>query len=156
MTENQNIIVALNKILTVELTSINQYFLHARIFKHWGLEGLNSKEYKKSILDMKQADRLIERILFLGGLPNLQLLNKVNIGEDTEEIIQADLELENSELTLLKNVIKECEDAKDFVSRDIIEKILEEEEEYYDWLIVQQELIGNINIKNYQQSMMEK
>ncbi|ASK78598.1 bacterioferritin [Paraphotobacterium marinum] len=156
MTENQNIIIALNKILTVELTSINQYFLHARIFKHWGLEGLNSKEYKKSILDMKQADRLIERILFLGGLPNLQLLNKVNIGEDTEEIIQADLELENSELTLLKQVIQACEDAKDFVSRDIIEKILEEEEEYYDWLIVQQELIGNINIKNYQQSMMEK
>ena len=156
MTENKNIITALNKILTVELTSINQYFLHARIFKHWGLEGLNSKEYKKSILDMKQADRLIERILFLGGLPNLQLLNKVNIGEDTEEIIQADLELENSELTLLKQVIKECEDAEDFVSRDIIEKILEEEEEYYDWLIVQQELIGNINIKNYQQSMMEK
>lgn len=146
----------LNKVLTVELTSINQYFLHARMFKNWGLEKLNHKAYKKSILDMKQADELIERILFLEGLPNLQHLERLRIGENTAEMLQCDLELEMEQLTLLREVIAECEKAGDYVSRHLLTEILEHEEEHVDWIEAQQHLIGEIGIENYLQSAIEK
>ncbi|OLQ73297.1 bacterioferritin [Photobacterium proteolyticum] len=144
----------LNQVLTVELTSINQYFLHARIFRNWGLDELNEKEYKKSIKDMKQADDLIERILFLEGLPNLQHLEKLRIGEDAEEMLQCDLALEMEQLALLREAIAFCETEADFVSRELLEDILAYEEEYVDWIETQQELIRNIGIENYLQSQM--
>jgi len=144
----------LNQVLTIELTSINQYFLHARMFKNWGLDELNEKEYKKSIKDMKQADDLIERILFLEGLPNLQHLEKLRIGEEAEEMLQCDLVLEMEQLTLLREAIAFCETEADFVSRELLEDILAYEEEYVDWIETQQELIRNIGIENYLQSQM--
>ena len=144
----------LNQVLTIELTSINQYFLHARMFKNWGLDELNEKEYKKSIKDMKQADDLIERILFLEGLPNLQHLEKLRIGEEAEEMLQCDLILEMEQLTLLREAIAFCETEADFVSRELLEDILAYEEEYVDWIETQQELIRNIGIENYLQSQM--
>ncbi|MGR5146456.1 bacterioferritin [Photobacterium alginatilyticum] len=144
----------LNQVLTVELTSINQYFLHARMFRNWGLDELNEKEYKKSIKDMKQADDLIERILFLEGLPNLQHLEKLRIGEDAEEMFQCDLVLEMEQLALLREAIAFCETEADFVSRELLEDILAYEEEYVDWIETQQELIRNIGIENYLQSQM--
>ena len=144
----------LNQVLTIELTSINQYFLHARMFKNWGFDELNEKEYKKSIKDMKQADDLIERILFLEGLPNLQHLEKLRIGEEAEEMLQCDLILEMEQLTLLREAIAFCETEADFVSRELLEDILAYEEEYVDWIETQQELIRNIGIENYLQSQM--
>ncbi|MGF1714398.1 bacterioferritin [Photobacterium chitinilyticum] len=144
----------LNQVLTIELTSINQYFLHARMFKNWGFDELNEKEYKKSIKDMKQADDLIERILFLEGLPNLQHLEKLRIGEEAEEMLQCDLVLEMEQLTLLREAIAFCETEADFVSRELLEDILAYEEEYVDWIETQQELIRNIGIENYLQSQM--
>jgi bacterioferritin len=144
----------LNQVLTVELTSINQYFLHARMFRNWGLDELNEKEYKKSIKDMKQADDLIERILFLEGLPNLQHLEKLRLGEDAEEMLQCDLVLEMEQLALLREAIAFCETEADFVSRELLEDILAYEEEYVDWIETQQELIRNIGIENYLQSQM--
>jgi bacterioferritin len=144
----------LNKILTNELTSINQFFLHARMFKNWGLEALNEKAYKKSIKDMKQADELIERILFLQGLPNLQQLGKLQIGENTAEMLQCDLNVETAQVAELRDAIELCEQEKDYVSRELLAGILEYEEEYIDWLEVQQFLITTTGIENYQQSMM--
>ena len=144
----------LNKILTVELTSINQYFLHARMFKNWGLDGLNEKSYKKSIKDMKQADDLIERILFLEALPNLQDIQKLRIGEHTEEMLQCDMDLQLEQVPLLKEAIAHCESKKDFVSRDLLEDILEYEEEHVDWIETQQYLIKNTGIENFLQSQM--
>lgn len=144
----------LNTILTIELTSINQYFLHARMFKNWGFDELNSKAYKKSIKDMKQADELIERILFLEGLPNLQKLNRIRIGEKTEEMLQCDLDQITEQLVVMKEAIEYCEKTKDFVSRELLQEIQEYEEEYLDWLETQQYLIANVGIENYQQSMM--
>ncbi len=152
MQGDKQIIALLNKVLTSELTSINQYFLHARIYKNWGFNELNEKAYKKSIKDMKQADELIERILFLEGLPNLQHLDRLRIGEHTEEMIQCDLDFQMDELTLLRTAIAECETASDYVSRDILEEILEYEEEYVDWLETQQYLIQHTGIENYLQS----
>lgn len=144
----------LNQILAIELTSINQYFLHARMFKNWGLNQLNEKAYKKSIKDMKQADTLIERILFLEGLPNLQKLNRLRIGEHTAEMLQCDLEQIKEQLPLLEEAIAYCETVKDFVTRELIEEIHEYEEEYLDWLETQLGLIEQVGIQNYQQSMM--
>lgn len=144
----------LNTILTIELTSINQYFLHARMFKNWGFDELNSKAYKKSIKDMKQADELIERILFLEGLPNLQKLNRIRIGEKTEEMLQCDLDQITEQLVVMKEAIEYCEKTRDFVSRELLQEIQEYEEEYLDWLETQQYLIANVGIENYQQSMM--
>jgi bacterioferritin len=143
-------------VLTLELTSINQFFLHARIFKNWGLEKLNHKAYKKSILDMKQADRLIERILFLEGLPNLQHLEHLRIGEDTEEMLKGDLSLEMDQLALMREVIAQCEAGGDYVSRQLLVGILEEEEAHVDWIEAQQHLIGEIGIQNYLQSAIEE
>ncbi len=155
MKSQSKILSALNSILTLELTSINQYFLHARIYKNWGLEELNDKDYKKSILDMKQADKIIERILFLEGLPNLQKLEKIRIGEKTDEMLQCDLDFEMEQIAELRKVIDLCEKERDYVSREMLEKILEEEEEHVDWIESQQFLIENTGIENYQQSMME-
>lgn len=154
MKGDKNVIQCLNTCLGNELISINQYFLHARMFKNWGLNELNEKEYKKSILDMKQADRLIERILFLEGIPNLQKLGKILIGEDTKEMLGCDLMLENSSIKELRSAIALCESAADYVSRDLLQKILSEEEEYLDWLETQLALIDAISIENYMQSMM--
>lgn len=151
--ENQ-VLSYLNQVLTIELTSINQYFLHARMFKNWGLDKLDSKEYKKSIKDMKQADDLIERILFLEGLPNLQNLEKLLIGEDPEEMLQCDLTMQMEQLALLREAIAYCETQADFVSRELLEDILTYEEEHVDWIETQQELIRNIGIENYLQSQV--
>jgi bacterioferritin len=155
MKTKANILSTLNGILTFELTSINQYFLHARIFKNWGLEELNEKEYKKSIKDMKQADKLIERILFLEGLPNLQKLDKLRIGENTQEMLQCDLDLQMAQLDALRDAIELCEKESDYVSREILEEILEYEEEHVDWIETQQFLIDNAGVQNYLESMME-
>jgi bacterioferritin len=144
----------LNQILSIELTSINQYFLHARMFKNWGFSELDEKAYKKSIKDMKQADKLIERILFLEGLPNLQKLNRLRIGENTAEMLQCDLDQIVEQLEVLKEAIAYCESVKDYVSRELLEEIQEYEEEYLDWLETQQSLIAQGGIENYQQSMM--
>lgn len=144
----------LNQVLSIELTSINQYFLHARMFKNWGLNSLNEKAYKKSIKDMKQADKLIERILFLEGLPNLQRLNRLRIGEATEEMLQCDFDQIEEQLAVMKEAIVYCESVKDFVTRDLLQEIEEYEEEYLDWLETQQQLISQIGLENYQQSMM--
>jgi len=154
MQANPKIISTLNQVLTTELTSINQFFLHARMFKNWGLEELNEKAYKKSIKDMKQADELIERILFLEGLPNLQQLGKLQIGEHTEEMLQCDLNVEMIQVAELRDAIALCEQEKDYVSRELLADILEYEEEYIDWIETQQILITTTGIENYQQSQM--
>lgn len=146
---------ALNQILLLELTSINQYFLHARMYKNWGLEELDEKEYKKSILDMKQADSLIERILFLEALPNLQQLNKLRIGEHTEEMIECDKILQEEQIAELRSAIYLCEQEQDYVSRELLDKILEDEEDHLDWIESQQYLIKTTGVQNYLQSMME-
>ncbi|QBF82233.1 bacterioferritin [Shewanella maritima] len=149
-----NVIAQLNRVLTFELTAINQYFLHARMFKHWGLDQLNSKEYKKSIQDMKHADKLIERVLFLEGLPNLQQLDKLRIGEDTEEMLQCDMEAVTEQVAELRKAIKLCEDERDYMSRDLLEELLEDEEEHIDWIETQQDLITKTGLENYLQSQM--
>jgi bacterioferritin len=154
MQGNPKIISILNQILTNELTSINQFFLHARMFKNWGLEELNEKAYKKSIQDMKQADQLIERILFLQGLPNLQQLGRLQIGENTTEMLQCDLNVETTQVAELRDAVALCEQEKDYVSRELLASILAYEEEYIDWIEVQQFLISTTGIENYQQSMM--
>jgi bacterioferritin len=155
MKGNPNVLRTLNKVLTTELTSINQFFLHARIFKNWGLEELNEKAYKKSIKDMKQADQLINRILFLEGLPNLQQLGKLQIGEDTQEMLQCDFNVISTQLVELRDAIELCEAENDYVSRELLQEILEYEEDYIDWIETQQLLITNLGIENYQQTMME-
>ncbi|ASP39293.1 bacterioferritin [Bacterioplanes sanyensis] len=156
MQGDSKVIEHLNQVLSIELTSINQYFLHARMFKNWGLKELDEKEYKKSIKDMKQADALIERILFLEGLPNLQKLNRLRIGEGTEEMLHCDHEQITEQLDVLRDAIAYCEGVKDYVSRELLRDILEYEEDYLDWLETQLQLIADIGIQNYQQSMMQE
>lgn len=150
-----SVIQTLNDILTIELTSINQYFLHARIYKNWGLTGLNDVCYKKSIKDMKQADKLIERVLFLEGLPNLQALGKLNIGESTEEMLACDKGFQEKQLTKLRDAIALCETEQDYVSRELLENILAYEEEHLDWLETQQQMIGDLGLANYLQIYTE-
>lgn len=156
MQGDQQVIKLLNKCLENELVSINQYFLHARMFKNWGLEGLDKVEYKKSIKDMKQADKIIERVLFLEGIPNLQKLGRLNIGEHTKEMLECDLKLQTLTITDLKDAIAYCESVSDYVTRDMLGEMLEYEEEFYDWIDTQLDLIGKISIENYLQSMMEE
>ncbi|WP_439135481.1 bacterioferritin [Pseudomaricurvus sp.] len=156
MKGNSDVIKALNKVLFHELTSINQYFLHARMFRNWGLEELNEKDYKKSIKDMKQADDLIERILFLEGLPNLQDLGKIRIGEHAAEMLQCDLDFQMDQIALLRESIELCEKEQDYVSRELLESILEYEEDHVDWIETQQFLIKNTGVENYLQSMLEE
>jgi bacterioferritin len=156
MKGNKEVLSALNQVLTHELTSINQFFLHARMFKNWGLEELNEKAYKKSIKDMKQADDLIERILFLEGLPNLQHLERLRIGEHSKEMLECDLAMQMDQVPLLKQSIALCEEKQDYVSRELLEDILEYEEDYIDWLETQLSLINNIGVENYLQSQIEE
>lgn len=156
MKGHPKVVGQLNRVLTCELTAINQYFLHARMFKHWGLEKLNHVEYKKSIQDMKHADKLIERVLFLEGLPNLQQLEKLRIGEHSQEMLDCDLAMVQEQLTLLRDAISLCEAEQDYVSRDLLEDILEDEEEHLDWLESQQKLISLTGIQNYLQSQMSE
>jgi bacterioferritin len=149
-----DVIAFLNKALMNELTAISQYFLHARMYKNWGLEKLNAKEYEESIDEMKHADQLIERILFLEGLPNLQNLGKLMIGETVEEMLRGDMVIEQEAIPLLREAIAHCESVSDYVSRDLFSSILDSEEDHLDWLETQLELIDRVGIQNYQQSMM--
>lgn len=154
MKGDPKVIEHLNKILQNELTAINQYFLHARMYKNWGFEKLNEYEYHESIDEMKHADMLIERILFLEGLPNLQQLGKIRIGEHTEEMLKCDLDLEMDGLPDLKDAVEYCESIRDYVSRDLFQNILESEEEHVDWIEEQFDRIKGMGIKNYLQEMM--
>ena len=154
MKAQPGILDALQEVLTMELTGINQYFLHAKMYKDWGLEELAEHEYHESIDEMKHADKLTERILFLEGLPNLQDLGKLRIGEDVPEILQCDLDLEMDAIPDLKAAIAYCEAHKDYVSRDLFDSILQSEEEHVDWLETQIELIDRLSLQNFEQSWL--
>jgi bacterioferritin len=146
------VIEHLNKILGNELVAINQYFLHSRMYRDRGLKALAEHEYEESIDEMKHADKLTERILFLEGIPNFQDLGKLLIGENTEEMLQCDLKLEMRAIPDLKAAIAHCESVRDYVSRELFEDILESEEAHVDWLETQLDLIGKLGLKNYLQS----
>lgn len=144
----------LNQLLKNELTAINQFFLHARMCRHWGLNSLNDKEYKASIRAMKSADKLIERILFLEGLPNLQDLGKLSIGEDIPELLQGDLCFRTKCQQELITAIADCESEQDYVTRELLSGILDEVEEHIDWLDIQTDLVAKIGLHNYLQTSL--
>jgi bacterioferritin len=149
MRGDQTVIQHLNAVLKTELTAINQYFLHARMLRHWGVEKLGDHEYRESLDEMKDADKLIDRILFLGGLPNLQDLDKLLIGENVREILECDLRLEQAGLSRLREAIAYCEGVRDFVTRDLFSDMLDQEEGQVDFIETQFELIDRIGLERY-------
>ena len=154
MKADKTMIKHLNKALGNELVAINQYFLHSRILKDWGFEKLGEYEYKESLEEMQHADVLIERILFLNGLPNLQDLHRLRIGENVKEILECDLKLEEAAIPELRDAITLCEAETDYVSRDLLSKILENEEEHLDYLETQLGLVEQMGVENYLQSQV--
>ncbi len=156
MKGKKSIIEALNDVLTAELTAINQYFLHARMLENWGLVKLGKLEFAASLDEMKHADQVIKRILFLEGLPNVQKIGRVYIGQDIEELLDCDLKVEYEAIPRLKKHIKLCEEEADFVTRDLLKSILTSEEEHVDWLETQKELIKRAGLQNYVQSQIEQ
>ena len=154
MKGNPQIVAELNKLLKNELTAINQYFLHARMLDHWGFERLGKKIYEESIGEMKHADKLMERILMLDGLPNLQDLGKLLVGENVPEILECDLRSERGAQATIKDGIAQCETARDYVSREILEAILTDTEEHIDWLETQLDVLAKVGLPNYLQSSM--
>ncbi|MGD1938494.1 MAG: bacterioferritin [Cyanophyceae cyanobacterium] len=155
MKGNSEVVGRLNEALTLQLGAINQLFLHARMCKNWGLGALNGQIYKMSISAMKQADGLIERILFLEGLPNLQDMGRLAIGEDVPEVLGNDLNIYGDIRSQLQGAIAFCETDGDYLSRDLLDDLLGKTEDYIDWLETQQSLIGNTGLENYMQSMMD-
>ena len=156
MQGDRKVIELLNAVLKNELTAINQYFLHSRMFRNWGIHALAAHEYEESIDEMKHADRLIERILFLEGLPNLQQLGKLYVGEQPDEVLECDLRLEREGLPVLREAVAHCEQVADYVSRELFEDILENEEEHIDWLETQLALIQRIGLPSYLQTKIRK
>ncbi|MBU1361055.1 MAG: bacterioferritin [Gammaproteobacteria bacterium] len=154
MKGDAQVIAHLQAQLKNELTAINQYFLHYRMLKHWGLDKLAKKEYEESIGEMKHADKLMDRIFMLDGLPNLQDLAKLNVGEDVPEILQCDLASETGAQATIKNGIAHCEAVRDYVSRDLLQDILDDTEEHIDFLETQIDLVGKVGLQNYLQSQM--
>jgi len=154
MKGDAKVIKILNAQLTNELSAINQYYLHSRMYKNWGFDKIAKKEYEESIGEMKHADKLIDRILMLEGLPNLQALHKLMIGEHAAEMLECDLKLESAAQKTVKEGIAICEAHGDYVSRELFKDILEDTEEHIDWLETQLELIGKVGIQNYLQSQM--
>ncbi|PZU48978.1 MAG: bacterioferritin [Sphingomonas sp.] len=155
MKGDKKVIDYLNQVLKGELTAINQYFMHYRMLENWGVLKLAKYEYHESIDEMKHADKLMERILFLDGLPNLQTLNRLRIGENVPEILAADLELEYEALALLKEAIPYCESIRDFGTRELLTEILEAEEEHVDFIEKQQQMIKDQGLQNYIQLQSE-
>ena len=155
MQGDSTVIEHLNRVLKNELTAINQYFLHAKMMKDWGFDTLGDKEHAESVDEMKHADALIERILFLEGLPNLQDLGKLYIGQDVKEILECDLKLELEAIPMLREAIAHCEHVGDYVSRQLFRDILSSEEEHVDWIETQLDLIAKTGVENYIQSQMQ-